>query len=152
MSAAPPPSDQDPEHADTELGVPQTQDTPYPADAAEDLTAVPGAQLRRRAEKKVIAAEENGNFYAPIFRQLQIRPDKYHSFHNGVIRVIRNKHEVEVRRGTDAGIRIVSAFLLRGFGYIVWKEGSDWLLDDSALEGEERLVYVKGEHQDPNPR
>jgi hypothetical protein len=35
--------------------------------------------------------------------------------------------------------------VLRGYGYIVWKENSEWLLGDADLkQGEVRLTYSRG--------
>ncbi|EXJ54430.1 hypothetical protein A1O7_09769 [Cladophialophora yegresii CBS 114405] len=100
---------------------------------------IPGSGLRNISEAKIVATERYGDLYAPIFRQLQIRPDKYYDFHNGVIRVVRRKQQAEIRRATDASIKATTDYLLRAFGYIIWASGSAWLLDDKDLdEGEAR--------------
>jgi hypothetical protein len=109
-----------------------------------DLSMVAGNGLRQLTEGTVVVTERNGDLYAPIFRQLQIRSDKHYDFHNGVVRVIRKKRHAEIRRATDASLRLTTSQLLRAFGYIIWKPNSEWLLDDKDLdEGEARLVYRK---------
>ena len=135
--------------AETETAVVQTPTL----QRIPDLSALHGNDLRKVTEITAVALEGDGELYAPIFRQLQIRPDKYYEFHNGVIRVIRNKHSGEIRRGSDASIKTTTSYLLRAFGYIIWKAGSNWLLDQKDLdEGETRLVYLKGAHNDPDAR
>ncbi|KIX96628.1 uncharacterized protein Z520_07894 [Fonsecaea multimorphosa CBS 102226] len=118
-----------------------------------DLRGVPGTELRKLTDIAIIAAESNGELYAPIFRQLQIRADKYQDFHSGVIRILRNKHHKIIQRGTDASVRDMTDFLLQGFGYIIWKADSDWVLDETDLdEGEAKLIYVKGRNNVPDSR
>ncbi|ETI20477.1 hypothetical protein G647_08514 [Cladophialophora carrionii CBS 160.54] len=115
-----------------------------------DLSTVPGNGLRKLSEVNIVATERYGDLYAPIFRQLQIRPDKYHDFHNGVIRVVRRKQQAEIRRATGASIKTTTDYLLRAFGYIVWTPNSEWLLDEKDLdEGEARLLYWKNKAVDP---
>lgn len=111
-----------------------------------DLSTIPGNNLRRLPEVTVVGLESDGEFYSRIFRQLQIRPDKHQDFHNGVIRVIRNKHHAQVKRGSDASRKTLTELLLRAFGYIIWKVDSEWLIDRSNLEeGETRLSYLKAD-------
>ncbi|KAL2433768.1 hypothetical protein ABEF95_010423 [Exophiala dermatitidis] len=111
-----------------------------------DLTDVPNTLLRKVPEKDVRAAELEGQYYHPIMRQLQIRPDQFDRFYNGVIRHIRNKHTEEIKRNTDASHRQLTTLLLRGFGYLIWTSGSEWTLDDNDLEpGEVRMTHVRGE-------
>ncbi|EHY61007.1 hypothetical protein ABEF92_004005 [Exophiala dermatitidis] len=111
-----------------------------------DLVDVPNTLLRKVPEKDVRAAELEGQYYHPIMRQLQIRPDQFDRFYNGVIRHIRNKHTEEIKRNTDASHRQLTTLVLRGFGYIIWTAGSEWTLDDNDLEPDEvRLTHVRGE-------
>ncbi|KAL2397715.1 hypothetical protein ABEF93_003714 [Exophiala dermatitidis] len=111
-----------------------------------DLTDVPNTLLRKVPEKDVRAAELEGQYYHPIMRQLQIRPDQFNRFYNGVIRHIRNKHTEEIKRNTDASHRQLTTLVLRGFGYIIWTAGSEWTLDDNDLEPDEvRFTHVRGE-------
>lgn len=116
-----------------------------------DLSSVSQTELRKVPEPEAVARELNGDLYAPSFRQLQIKQDRYHEFYNGVIRATRSKHQTELRRGSIASIKSATNSLLRAFGYIIWKPGSDWLIGNEELkEGEARLEYRKGksEHVD----
>ncbi|KIW25357.1 uncharacterized protein PV07_08542 [Cladophialophora immunda] len=125
---------------------------PQPS-SSPDLSSVPGNELRKLTDSVIIAAESNGGLYAPIFRQLQIRADKQQDFHSGVIRVIRNRHHKLIQRASDASLKSLTDFLLRAFGYIIWKADSDWVLDKTDLdEGEAKLIYVKGRHNVPDCR
>ena len=118
-----------------------------------DLAAVPANELRKLTEMTVVPVEGNGDLYAPSFRELQVREEKYFDFHNGVVRVIRNKHHEQVKRCTDYSVRHLTDLVLRAFGYIVWSTGSEWLIDEDELdEGEARLVYRKGRNQVPDSR
>jgi hypothetical protein len=118
-----------------------------------DLSDVPGSELRKLTEALICRAEFDGHVYAPVFRQLQIRPDRYYDFHNGVVRVIRVKHSDEIKRSSDASIKNLAGLMLRAFGYIVWAPKSTWLLDETELEeGEARLVYLKGRTHVPDER
>jgi hypothetical protein len=97
-----------------------------------------GSTLRQRHQLNI---NESVDDYADLFRNLQLRPELYERFSDGVLRVIRQKNIKELQRGTDASIRHLSSLVLRGYRTIVWKEGSEWLLEDSELdEGEERLL------------
>jgi hypothetical protein len=114
-----------------------------------DLSMVAGNGLRRVNEGTVVVTERNGDLYAPIFRQLQIRPDKYYEFHEHVVRRVRKKHHAEIRRATEPSLRLTTSHLLRGFGYTIWKPNSEWLLDDKDLDkGEARLMYCKNKEHD----
>ncbi|EXJ61199.1 uncharacterized protein A1O5_11991 [Cladophialophora psammophila CBS 110553] len=118
-----------------------------------DLSIVPGNELRKLTDSIIVAAESGGELYAPIFRQLQIRPDKHQDFHNGVIRVIRNKHYKQIQRASDRSLKNVTDLLLRAFGYIIWKTSSEWVLAETDLDEEEaKLVYVRGKNQAPDTR
>jgi hypothetical protein len=98
-----------------------------------------GSTLRLRHQLNV---NESVDDYADLFRNLQLRPELYERFSDGVLKVIRQKNIKELQRGTDASIRHLSSLVLRGYRTIVWKEGSEWLLEDSELdEGEERLLH-----------
>jgi hypothetical protein len=98
-----------------------------------------GSTLRQRHQLNI---NESINDYVDLFRNLQLRPELYTRFLDGVLKVIRQKNIKELQRGTDASIRHLSSLLLRGYRTIVWKEGSEWLLEDSELdEGEERLRH-----------
>ncbi|OAP54639.1 hypothetical protein AYL99_11087 [Fonsecaea erecta] len=120
---------------------------------APNLSSVPGSELRKLTDAVIVAAESNGELYAPIFRRLQIRPEKYQIFHSGVVRVIRNRHHKLIQRASDASLRNMTELLLRAFGYIVWKADSEWLLSGPELDqGEDRLVYVRGKDHLTDPR
>jgi hypothetical protein len=109
-----------------------------------NLATVPANELKRLTEDAGVAAEQYGQVYASLFRQLQLKPEKYADFHNGVLRVIRNKNEKLVKTGTAASARQLTELLIRGYRNIVWTEGSDWLLGDDELDpGEVRLRYRK---------
>ena len=132
----------------------ETEDIQPPiAPHLPDLSAIAGNDLRKVPEITAVTLESDGNLYAPIFRQLQIRAEKYYEVHNGVIRVIRNKHAREISRGSDASIRAATGYLLRAFGHIIWKAGSTWLIEAKDLdEGEARLAFQKGRTQDADAR
>lgn len=98
-----------------------------------------GAQLRLRHQ---LASTESATDYADLFRTLQIRPDLYQRFLDGILKVVRQKNIKELQRATDASIKQLSSLVLRGYRNIVWKKGSAWLLEDSELEeGEKRLLH-----------
>jgi hypothetical protein len=98
-----------------------------------------GSALRQRHQ---LNTNESVDDYTDLFRNLQLRPELYERFLDGVLKVIRLKNIKELQRGTDASIRHLSSLVLRGYRTIVWKEGSEWLLEDSELdEGEERLLH-----------
>jgi hypothetical protein len=98
-----------------------------------------GSTLRQRHQLNI---NESVDDYADLFRNLQLRPELYERFLDGVLKVIRQKNIKELQRGTVASIRHLSSLVLRGYRTIVWKGGSEWLLDDSELdEGEERLLH-----------
>ncbi|OAL36746.1 hypothetical protein AYO20_04078 [Fonsecaea nubica] len=112
-----------------------------------DLSSVPGNELRKLTDTTIVSVELNGEIYAPIFRQMQIRADRYQQFHSGVIRVIRNRHHKLIQRGSDSSLKNVTEFLIRAFAYIIWKPGSEWVLADTDLEeGEAKLIYIKGKN------
>ncbi|KIW93136.1 uncharacterized protein Z519_05741 [Cladophialophora bantiana CBS 173.52] len=137
-------------HAESETDThrPQPPFTPI-----TDLSIVPGTELRKLTDNIIVVAESGGKLYAPIFRQLQIRPDKHQDFHNGVIRVIRNKHYKQIQRASDRSLKNVTDLLVRAFGYIIWKTSSEWVLDETDLDEEEaKLVYVRGKNQTPDTR
>jgi len=97
-----------------------------------------GSTLRQRHQLNI---NESVDDYADLFRNLQLRPEFYERFSDGVLKVIRQKNIKELQRGTDASIRHLSSLVLRGYRTIVWKKGSEWLLEDSELDqGEERLL------------
>ncbi|KAJ9614000.1 hypothetical protein H2200_002136 [Cladophialophora chaetospira] len=151
-----------PEASDTEVevvGPPDSSQIPDLSSAPNlndipDLSSVPGSELRRLTENIAASIEgHDGAIYHSIYRQLQIRPDKYYDFNNGVVRFTRNKHFAEIRKGTNAGIRMATGLLLRGFGFKVWRKGSDWLIDESELdEGEARFVYERKKEHVPDAR
>jgi hypothetical protein len=98
-----------------------------------------GSKLRQRHHQEV---NESFTDYADLFRALQIRPESYERFLNGVLKVLRQKNVKELQSGTDAKIRHLSWLVLRGYRSIIWKEGSKWLLEDEELEeGEKRLLH-----------
>ena len=93
----------EPEHDTAETEVEPAATNVFPAATLPDfpdLSAVPGNELRKLPETALYPIEGDGDLYATIYRQLQIRPDKYRDFHHGVVRVIRSKHQVELRRGS----------------------------------------------------
>ena len=107
-----------------------------------DLSALSAAELRKVPDATARQFEQDGQFYSTILRQLQIRPDRYTQFYNGVLRPNRNKHDLDIKRCSSASLKNVTGMLLRGYGYIVWKANTPWLLEQSELEeGEVRLVY-----------
>ncbi|KIV83211.1 hypothetical protein PV11_05258 [Exophiala sideris] len=121
-----------------------TTPPPSPKPSIPDLSSLDANQLSKVPEYEARAIESSGEVYSDIFRRLQIRPDKYEEFYNGVLRFERNKHVAEVKRGTAASLTSVSRTLLRAFGYIVWAPSSEWLIDNSVLsEGEVRLTYSR---------
>lgn len=98
-----------------------------------------GSALRQRHPLNINESADN---YTDLFRSLQLQPELYERFLDGVLKVIRQKNIKELHRGTDASIRHLSSLVLRGYRTIVWKEGSEWLLEDLELdEGEERLLH-----------
>ena len=97
-----------------------------------------GSTLRQRHQRNI---NESVDDYADLFRNLQLRPEFYERFSDGVLKVIRQKNIKDLQRGTDASIRHLSSLVLRGYRTIVWKKGSEWLLEDLELDqGEERLL------------
>ena len=128
----------------TATGEANTTPAPSPRPSIPDLSTVDANQLAKVPEVEVRDTERSGQIYSDIFRRLQIRPDKYEEFYNGVLRFERNKHVAEVKRGTAASLTSVSRTLMRAFGYIVWAPSSEWLIDNSVLsEGEVRLTYSR---------
>jgi hypothetical protein len=106
--------------------------------------AAEAGELRKLPEASARVSEAHGLLYAAAFRRLQIRPDKHAEFYNGVVRVIRNKHHAQIKRGSDSSFKFISERLLRAFGYIVWVPNSDWLLpDDQLADGEVKLLYSR---------
>jgi hypothetical protein len=112
-----------------------------------------GSDLRQRRLPEI---HESPADYADLFRALQIRPESYERFLNGVLKVVRQKNIKELQSGTDAKIRHLSRLVLRGYRTLIWKEGSFWLLEngepganwlleaDELDQGEERLLYDGG--------
>jgi hypothetical protein len=98
-----------------------------------------GSTLRQRHQQDI---NESAADYADLFRTLQIRPDHYERFLDGVLKVLRTKHIKELQRGTDASIKHLSSLVVRGYRTIIWRMGSEWLVGDGELErGEERLLH-----------
>jgi len=111
--------------------------------SSKDITKLPEHAYRR--------IENGGRIYSDILRELQIAPAYYSDFLNLCILPIRRKHWVEIRRCSEASLRHMSDLMLRGYGYVVWKENSPWLVTD--LEpGEERLVHIKMAAREENAR
>ncbi len=139
-----------PQDSDTEVEELEPPSSPY----TPDLSTISSGGLRKLTENVVAAIEgHDGSLYHPLYRQLQVKPAKYYDFNNGVVRHIRNKHFVDIKRGSDASIKSISGLVLRGFGHEVWRAGSDWLLEDKDLdEGEVRIVYDRRKLEDPDPR
>ena len=97
-----------------------------------------GSTLRQRHHQNI---NESAADYADLFRTLQIRPEQHERFLDGVLKVIRQKNIKELQRATDASIKLLTSFVLRGYRNIVWKENGGWLLEDRELDrGEERLL------------
>jgi hypothetical protein len=116
----------------------------------QDLSDVHGSELRKFNQAQTSQMESQGAVYIDFYRQLQISPALHDQFYS-VLRATRNKHFDDLKRGSAASIRLLTDLLMRGYGYIVWKEGSDWLLPADKLdEGEQRLTYVRGQGQE-NP-
>lgn len=123
-----------------------SSDKPAALPALPDLDSIPGHGLRKLPLFEVREREDHGLLYTKFFRELQIRPAKYDDFYDGVIQFSRNKHLADIKLCSNASIKRLTDLLLRAFGYIVWKEGSDWLLEETELaEGEVTLVHVRGE-------
>jgi len=103
--------------------------------------------LRKLSLVELSAVEVPSEIYGEFFRRLQLNPDQWDCFAD-ILRAIRNKHIGDLKRGSVASIRRLSAYLLRGYGYKIWHmPGSEeWLRD---LEGEEeRLVHErKGDNE-----
>jgi hypothetical protein len=109
-----------------------------------------GSALRQR---RLTEINESAADYADLFRALQIRPESYERFLNGVLKVVRQKNIKELQSGTDAKIKQLSRLVLRGYRTLIWKDGSfwrqengglgaNWLLEAEELEqGEERLLH-----------
>ncbi|KIX05097.1 uncharacterized protein Z518_05969 [Rhinocladiella mackenziei CBS 650.93] len=131
--------------ADTIMGDPAQGSDEDTAQTSNDLSGLGADKVTKLSEVLSRNNEVQGLAYDTIYQQLQIRPEKRQEFYNGVIRNIRNKHHVEIKRGTDTSIKNISNLLLRAFGYLVWAPDSAWLVDIADLdEGETRLVYVRG--------
>lgn len=117
-------------------------------DSLPDLTDIEARHLRKTPNHEVKTTERQGLLYSDFYRQLQLKPQKYLEFYNGVIWLLRYNHIEEIQRGTPAGYRAFTNRLLRGYGYIIWPSNSaptsEWLIDGEDLyEGEVRLTYVK---------
>ncbi|KAJ9618351.1 hypothetical protein H2204_013082 [Knufia peltigerae] len=117
-------------------------------DSLPDLTDIEARHLRKTPNHEVKTTERQGLLYSGFFRQLQLKPQKYLEFYNGVIWPLRYNHIEEIQRGTPAGYRAFTNRLLRGYGYIIWPSNSaptsEWLIDVEDLdEGDVRLTYVK---------
>lgn len=113
-----------------------------------DLSDVHGSDLRKFNHTQTSEMESQGAVYKDFYRQLQISSASHDQFYN-VLRATRNKHIDDLKRGSAASIKLLTDLLLRGYGYIVWKEDSSWLLPAHELdEGEHRLTYVRGQRQD----
>ncbi|KAK5053210.1 hypothetical protein LTR84_002184 [Exophiala bonariae] len=114
----------------------------------KDLTDVPGTQLRKLNQGQASEKEHQGAIYKDLYRQLQITPALHDRFYLQVLRIVRNKHIDDLKRGSEASIRTLTDLLLRGFGGHVWEEYKGWLLPvDQLDEGEERLNYVRGDSE-----
>jgi hypothetical protein len=118
------------------------QDDPKPK-----ISKLQAPDLRGLSLVELSAVEVPSEIYGEFFRCLQLNPDQWDCFAD-ILRAIRNKHMGDLKRGSVASIRSLSAYLLRGYGYKIWHmPGSEeWLRD---LEGgEERLVYErKGDNE-----
>ena len=117
----------------------------------DDLSATSGNDLRKLTDAQVKAAEDYGELYRDLYRQLQIKQSRCDEFYDGILCIVRNKHSDQLKRGTAASIRTVTETLLRGYGYLVWAEDKDFLMASEELdEGEERLVYVRTPREHKN--
>lgn len=127
---------------------------PEPASLAPstpDLSEIPGTELLKMPEKTAIGVELNGELYGSVYRQLQIKKEKCQDFYNNIIRVFRNKNWILIVRSSEKSLEKTTDVLLRAYGSVVWIAGSEWQMDADELdEGEEQLMYVKGEGQE-NP-
>ncbi|KAL6241025.1 hypothetical protein RBB50_012120 [Rhinocladiella similis] len=114
-------------------------------DSLPDLAGIEARHLRRASNHDAKTVERQGLVYTDMYRQLQLKPQKYLEFYNGVLWPLRYNHLEEIQRGTPAGYKAFTNRLLRGYGYIIWPDGpSEWLMDEADLdEGEVRLKYVK---------
>ena len=124
-----------------------------PSETVSPADRPKGSDLRQRRLPEI---HESPADYADLFRALQIRPESYERFLNGVLKVVRQKNIKELQSGTDAKIRQLSRLVLRGYRTLIWKEGSFWLLEngepganwlleaDELDQGEERLLYGEG--------
>jgi hypothetical protein len=140
------PNDTEMPEAHDSSGLPD--DTPSQTISAVDRPR--GSALRQRRLPEI---HESVADYADLFRALQIRPESYERFLNGVLKVVRQKNIKELQSGTDAKIKQLSRLVLRGYRTLVWNEGScwqmengelgaNWLLEAEELEqGEERLLH-----------
>lgn len=125
--------------------------TSMSSDTSEDLSAVRAQDLRNLSESEIVSREDWGRAYTNTFRTLQLRPEMYERFYNGVLRVVRKKHITDIKRGTDFAYRTTTTALIRGFGYLIWCKDSTWLLDEHEFEqGESRIIYVKAAHNGEN--
>lgn len=112
----------------------------------EELSDVPSTQLRKLNHRQASEKEHEGALYKDLYRQLQIAPSLHDRFYLQVLRIVRNKHIDDLKRGSEASMRLMTDLLLRGFGSHVWEERKGWLLPvDQLNEGEERLTYVRGD-------
>src|SRR5271156_5953822 len=106
----------------------------------EAQTKVPAQPERPKAKdmrlRTRLESNESAEDYTEYFNQLQIRPDRHQHFFTGALYPVRQKHLDELKRGTDASMRNLSALFLRGYGYKIWPVDSAWLVDEP---GEERL-------------
>ncbi|KIW14754.1 hypothetical protein PV08_07538 [Exophiala spinifera] len=132
-------------------------ETPYEEATADETTDFPplpdlgnieARHLRRTSNHEARTLERQGLLYTDLYRQLQLRPERYLEFYTGVLWPLRYNHLEEVQRGTPAGHRALTNRLLRRYGDTIWPAtsttGSGWLIDDAELnEGEVRLKYVK---------
>jgi len=109
-----------------------------------DLGDVKGGDLRKLNHADYDRLEQYGALYGDFYRQLQISPAHHFKFWDGILRLTRRKHLDDLKRGTPASFRNLTEVVLRGFGYIIWRANSAWLLPlDQLGEGEELLVYVR---------
>lgn len=127
---------------ETAIGSPNTDDVHSQVTLNNPKT--PGTELRQLSGSELRNTEIPSEVYAEHFDALQIKPAKWDDFFTHVVKLVRNKHVGDLKRGTVASIRNLNFVLLRGYGMHVWQEpkSKQWLRE--LEDGEVRVEYEKG--------